>query len=77
MTTITCLFDVDCALKECKQIQLARNHLEQAELIMGHIDYTIPDYAVEAIADAIKLTAEAYDELNADIARYEQDRDYY
>ena len=77
MTSITCLFDVDCALKQCQDIQLARNHLEQAELIMRHIDYTIPDYAVEAIEDAIRQTAEAYDELNADIARFEDDRDYY
>jgi len=71
MTLITCPFDVDNALLECKEIQLARRHLEHAENIMRHIDYTVSDYAVDAIETAIHMSAEVEADLNYNIESYE------
>jgi len=71
MTLITCPFDVDNALMECKEILQARQHLEQAEVIMRHIDYTVADYAVDAIETAIHMSVEVECDLNYNIDCYE------
>jgi len=72
MTTITCTFDEIEATKEIAEVAKARAFLEQAESIMRGINYTVSDYAVDAIETAIKMAADVEDDLNNEIDAFEE-----